>query len=129
MKIDLANINSIDFEGVILYLKLVNEFLSFVKYYNKQLTTILFLIIFYNSHKRKEIIIFINELTDDICAWVTKINKRKSLINFVGKYYSDDIIDICECFKFITNINLKILYFKIRIIIKLDNFLNLFNLS
>lgn len=129
MKIDLANINSIDFEGVILYLKLVDEFLSFVKYYNKQLTTILFLIIFYNSHKRKEIIIFINELTDDICAWVTKINKRKSLINFVGKYYSDDIIGICECFKFITNINLKILYFKIRIIIKLDNFLNLFNLS
>lgn len=129
MKIDLANIDSIDFEGVILYLKFVDEFLSFIKYYNKKLTSILLSFIFYNKYKRKEIVIFVDELTDDIYTWVIKINKRKSLVNFIGKYYSIDLIDICEYFKFISNINLRLLYFKIRIIRNLDNFLDLFNFS
>lgn len=129
MKIDLANIDSIDFEGVILYLKFVDEFLSFIKYYNKKLTSILLSFIFYNKYKRKEIVIFVDELTDDIYTWVIKINKRKSLVNFIGKYYSIDLIDICEYFKFISNINLRLLYFKIKIIRNLDNFLDLFNFS
>lgn len=55
MKIDLANIDSIDFEGVILYLKFVDEFLSFIKYYNKKLTSILYYHLYFiiNIKERK----------------------------------------------------------------------------
>lgn len=121
MKIDLINISPIDFDRIILFLKFIDEFSSFVKYFNRKLTLILLTFVFYNRYKRKDTIIFINELINDISNHVAIINKRKSLIIFVGKYYSDDIIESCECSRSIINMYITKIYFKIRIIRKIDN--------